>query len=142
YASTDELSTVLDTEVKRDSRFNENMVLLGGILTNTLTKKFNDEFPASFEGDEFPYREIRTPEASYSEDAIGVIAKTIHPDDEEKAIFMVAGVRNKGTEAAVRAFKNLEDITQDYSEGDFYVIVRGLDMDGDGRIDDYEVVEK
>lgn len=142
YASTGQLSTLLDTEVNRDSRFDENMILLGGVLTNTLTKKYNDAFPAHFEGEEFPYREIRTPESSYSEDSIGVIAKTAHPEDGEKALFMVAGVRNKGTEAAVRAFKNLEDITQDYSEGDFYVIVRGLDMDGDGRIDDYEVVEK
>lgn len=54
---------------------------------------------------------------------------------------MVAGIRNRGTRGAVKAFKNLEDITEDYTGGTFYRIVRGLDMDGDGEIDDYEVIE-
>ncbi|MFB6145718.1 MAG: S-layer protein [Candidatus Nanohaloarchaea archaeon] len=141
YAFSDDIATSLDTEVTRDSRFDENMLLLGGVLTNTVTKKFNDDLPVRFEGEEFPYREIRTPEGSYSEDSIGVIVKAEHSGKEGKSIFVVAGVRNKGTEAAVRAFKNLEDLTGDYSEGDFYAVVRGLDMNGDGKIDDYEVVE-
>ncbi len=131
----------LDTEVFRDESFDENMVLIGGVLTNTVTKKFNDDFPVSFEGENFPYREIRTPESSYSEDAIGIIAKTENPEDPEKSVFMIAGVRNSGTEAAVLAFKNLEDILDNYSRGEFYRIVRGLDLDGDGDIDDFEVVE-
>jgi len=131
----------LDTEIQRDSEFDQSMVLVGGVLTNTVTKKFNEDFPASFEGETFPYREIKTPENTYSEETIGVVAKTSNPEISEKDIIMVAGVRNQGTEAAVRAFKNLEDILEDYRGGDFYRVVRGLDMDGDGEIDDYEVVE-
>lgn len=131
----------LDTEVFRDSSFDGNLVLVGGVLTNTVSKKFNEDFPVSFEGENFPYREIKTPESSYSEDSIGVVAKTGNPENPEKSIYMVAGVRNSGTEAAVRAFKNLEDILEDYSRGDFYRVVRGLDMNGDGEIDDFEVVE-
>ena len=131
----------LDTDIFGEDRFDENMVLVGGVLTNTVTKKFNEAFPASFEGENFPYREIRTPEKTYDEGTIGVVAKTKNPEDPEKSIFMVAGVRNQGTEAAVRAFKNLEDIVEDYGDGEFYRVVRGLDMDGDGEIDDYEVVE-
>lgn len=56
-------------------------------------------------------------------------------------MFLVAGVRNEGTEAAVRAFKNLETLIEGYEGGEFYRVVRGLDLDGDGEIDDYEVVE-
>ena len=131
----------LDTEIFRDESFDENMILIGGVLTNTVTKKFNEDFPASFEGENFPYREIKTPESSYSEDAIGIIAKTENPQDSGKVVFMIAGVRNSGTEAAVLAFKNLEDIVDNYSKGEFYRVVRGLDLDGDGDIDDFEVVE-
>ena len=131
----------LDTEIFRDESFDENMILIGGVLTNTVTKKFNEDFPASFEGENFPYREIKTPESSYSEEAIGIIAKTENPQDSGKAVFMIAGVRNSGTEAAVLAFKNLEDIVDNYSKGEFYRVVRGLDLDGDGDIDDFEVVE-
>jgi len=141
YGEKDSPVVKLDTEVFRDSSFDENLVLVGGVLTNTVSKKFNEEFPVSFEGENFPYREIKTPENSYSEDSIGVVAKTENPEDPEKSIYMVAGVRNAGTEAAVRAFKNLEDILEDYSRGDFYRVVRGLDMNGDGEIDDFEVVE-
>ncbi|MFB6115910.1 MAG: helix-turn-helix domain-containing protein [Candidatus Nanosalina sp.] len=141
YCVGDTPAVSLDTEVFRNSSFSQNMLMVGGVLTNTVTKKFNEEFPASFEGENFPYREIKTPENTYSEDSIGVVAKTRNPEDPEKSIFMVAGVRNQGTEAAVRAFKNLEDIVEDYGEGEFYRVVRGLDMDGDGEIDDFEVVE-
>lgn len=141
FCQTAKTSVKLDTEIHRNSSFDQNMILVGGVLTNTVTKKFNEKFPASFEGETFPYREISTPKGSYSEDTIGIVAKTENPEDPEKDIIMVAGVRNQGTEAAVRAFKNLEDILNDYGSGDFYRVVRGLDMDGDGEIDDYEVVE-
>ena len=141
YCKTTNPAVKLDTEIFGNSSFDQNMILVGGVLTNTVTKKFNENFPASFEGENFPYREIKTPKNTYSEDAIGVVTKTSNPKDPEKDIFMVAGVRNQGTEAAVRAFKNLEDIVEDYGDGEFYRVVRGLDMDGDGDIDDYEVVE-
>jgi len=141
YCNSNDRKVALDTEIFRNKAFEENLILVGGVLTNTVTKKFNENFPAHFSGEEFPYREISTPNSTYSEAAIGVVARTEHPEDSEKALFLVAGIRNQGTEAAVRAFKNLEDITEDYSGGDYYKIVRGLDMDGDGEVDSYEVVE-
>jgi len=141
YVESDSRKVALDTEIVRDDRFDESMIMIGGVLTNTVTRKFNDKFPASFEGESFPYREIQTPEASYSDEAIGVVAKTDHPKNSDRALIMVAGVRNSGTEAAVLAFKKLENLLDNYSAGDFYTIVRGLDMDGDGEIDDFEVIE-
>ena len=141
YTDTDQELVKLDTEVVRDSGFDENFLLIGGVLTNTLTKKFNEAFPAHFSGEEFPYREISTPQSTYTEDNIGLIAKARHPDKLGKTLFLIAGVRNSGTEAAVRAFKNLESIIEGYEGGEFYRVVRGLDLDGDGEIDDFEVVE-
>ncbi|MEF8880639.1 MAG: hypothetical protein V5A72_02305, partial [Candidatus Nanohaloarchaea archaeon] len=119
--------TVWDTEVFRDSLFDENMVIIGGILTNTVTKNFNSDFPAYFSGESFPYREISTPDNTYSDPNIGVISR------KENKI-LVAGIRNTGTQAAVKAFKE-EDFKKDY------LVVKGLDLDGDGEIDDYEVIE-
>jgi len=141
YIETDSRKILLDTEVVRDKKFDESMILIGGVLTNTVTRNFNEEFPASFEGESFPYREIETPKNSYSDESIGVIAKTQHPDNSEKALIMIAGVRNSGTEAAVLAFKKLESLLDNYSKEDFYTVVRGLDMDGDGEIDEFEVIE-
>jgi len=141
YFDPENISIVEDVDLVRDEDFNRNMIFLGGVLTNTVSKRFNEYFPANFTGTSFPYREISTPESSYTEENIGVIAKTGHPENSDKSIFMVAGVRNKGTKAAVYAFKNLETIIEDYREGEFYAVVRGLDLDGDGEVDSFETVE-
>ncbi|MFQ3308262.1 MAG: DNA-binding transcriptional ArsR family regulator [Candidatus Nanohaloarchaea archaeon] len=142
YCSPDNISVVEDVELVRDESFDRNMMLLGGVLTNTVTKRFNEYFPVKFSGESFPYREIETQESTYSEENIGVITKSEHPDNPEKSVFMVAGVRNKGTKAAVYAFKNLETIIEDYREGEFYAVVRGLDLNGDGEVDSFETVER
>ena len=120
-------STKLDTEIHRDRLFDRPMVILGGILTNTVTKEFNKEFPVHFSGESFPYREITTERKTYTDPSIGVIAKN---GDR----ILVAGIRNTGTEAAVKAFQDIDDVKD-------YLVVKGLDIDGDGEIDDYEVLE-
>ncbi|MFO7793969.1 MAG: winged helix-turn-helix domain-containing protein [Candidatus Nanohaloarchaea archaeon] len=120
-------TTTLDTQVHRDNLFERPIVILGGILTNTVAKKLNSEFPAYFSGESFPYREITTPENTYTDPDIGIISKK-----DEK--IMVAGIRNTGTEAAVKAFQEID-------EEEDYIVVKGLDLNGDGEIDDYEVLE-
>lgn len=141
YGRSDGKLARLDTEIVSSGDLDRNILLVGGVLTNTVTRQLNDEFPASFSTDSFPYHELRTPEDSYTGDGIGVVQKAGNPENPEKAVYMVAGVRSRGTEGAVRAFKNLEEITEGYEDGEFYRVVRGLDVDGDGEIDDYEVVE-
>lgn len=122
-----DFETVWDTEVVRDKLFDKDMVIIGGILTNTVSKRFNNEFPAYFSGESFPYREISTPQSTYTDPDVGIISRT-----ENK--ILIAGIRNTGTKAAAMAFKN-ENIEKDY------LVVKGLDMDGDGEIDNYEVIE-
>ena len=141
YASREGDMVVLDTEVVRDSMFETSLLLLGGVLTNTVMKKFNPAFSARFSGETFPYHEIQTPESSFTDENIGIVAKTQNPQNPDKAIYAVAGIRNPGTRAAVNAFKNLEQLVEGYTGGDFYAVVRGLDMDGDGKIDSYEILE-
>ncbi len=141
HASTDRDVVTLDTEVVRDSLFDTSLLLLGGVLTNTVMKRFNSEFSANFSGENFPYHEIKTPESSFTDENIGIITKTANPEQPKKSIYAVAGIRSSGTRAAVKAFKNIENLVEGYRGGGFYAVVRGLDMDGDGKIDDYEVLE-
>ena len=136
-----EETVVLDTELKMTDNYNQNLIVLGGILTNTVAKRFNGEFPVTFSGEDFPYREIETPEKTYDGSRIGFIAKTEHPDDSEKAVYVVAGVRREGTRAAVKAFKDIENIVEGYETGDFYTVVEGIDRSGDGTVDSYELRE-
>ncbi|MFQ3275618.1 MAG: DNA-binding transcriptional ArsR family regulator [Candidatus Nanohaloarchaea archaeon] len=139
YAESLGSAVRLDTEIFRSEAFNQNLLMVGGVLTNTVTRKFNDEFAVSFEGESFPYRGIETPESSYTDAKAGVIAKTEHPEAAGKYLYMVAGVQSEGTRSAVQAFK---DVDQLFEEGQTYTVIRGRDMDGDGEIDDYEVLEK
>ncbi len=142
YSGSDSATVKLDTEVERENLFDENLLMIGGVLTNTVTKKFNGEFPARFSGESFPYHQLETPESEYSEPEIGVIASTGNPGNPEKSVYMVAGIRNRGTRAAVLAFKDLETVVTGNVTEDFYTVVRGRDIDGDGEIDSYEVVEQ
>jgi DNA-binding transcriptional ArsR family regulator len=141
YSRKKSPSVSLDTEVIREDCYEDSMVILGGVLTNIIAKRFNESFPAYFPSEEFPYRELETPHNSYSEGDIGVIAKTSNPENREESIFLVAGIENKGTRAAVLAFSEIEEVVEGYEAGQFYAVIRGLDLNSDGEIDDYEVIE-
>ncbi|MFB6076510.1 MAG: hypothetical protein ABEK12_00070, partial [Candidatus Nanohaloarchaea archaeon] len=80
---------------------------------------------------------------SYSEDATGFLAKTPHPDHPSSSVMVLAGVRRKGTVAALQALtEHHEPVLAGYEgEDKWATVVRGLDMDGDGKIDDVEVLE-
>lgn len=138
YVKGDKPVVKLDTEIFRSDDFDRNMLMIGGILTNNASRRFNDAFPASFEGESFPYRELSTPESEYTDAKVGIIQKTEHPNGEN-SIFLVAGIQHRGTVAAARAFHDLEHL---FEEGETYVVLKGQDMDGDGEIDEYEVLEK
>ena len=141
YARKESEIVKLDTEIVSEEQFDENLLMVGGVLTNVVAKELNESFPAYFPSEEFPYRELRTPDNSYGAGDIGVITKTSNPEDREKSIFLVAGVESKGTRAAVKAFSDLESIVDDYEAGQFYAVVKGLDLNSDGDIDDYKVIE-
>ena len=141
YCRKNSPSVKMDTEIIREESYEQSMIILGGVLTNIIAKRFNESFPAYFPSEEFPYRELETPKNSYSEGDIGVIAKTSNPENREESIYLVAGVENKGTRAAVLAFSDLENVVEDYNAGQFYAVVRGLDLNSDGEIDDYKVIE-
>ena len=133
----------LDTQINKQQSYEQNMLLLGGVLTNTISRKYNTDFPAHFNEQEFPYREIQTPKNSYNDENIGIIAKTPHPENRHHRLYMVAGISHRGTKAATIAFKDLEKLVQDYSSEDqYYIIVEGLDKDGDGELDNYKIKEK
>lgn len=128
----------LDTEIVRSGDYDRNMLMIGGILTNTVSRRFNDAFPVRFEGENFPYRELSTPGDEYTGERVGVIQKAEHRG-AERVIYLVAGIQHSGTVAAAHAFHDLEDL---FDNGETYVVLRGQDLDGDGEIDEYEVLEK
>jgi len=135
----------LDVDIKAENKTNENLILVGGILTNIITKELNPYLPIRYLEDKFPYRSIysEVTNKTYPDDNIGIISKIVNPNNTEKSIILIAGNTNGGTKAAIIAFKRYTDkVLRKYAgEDNWGCLVRGFDMDGDGKIDTVKVLE-
>lgn len=141
----DKLSVKLDVDVNIEKRHDENLVVIGGILTNMMTFQINPYLPARFEGEHFPFRQIQSSRTgkTYKDDECGIIAKIVNPFDREKSIIFLAGTRYSGTQAAIIGLtRQTEKVLAKYDgEDNWACVVKGLDLDGDGKIDSVEVLE-
>ncbi len=140
-----EFSTKLDVDVKAEKSHKENMILVGGPLTNTVMNEINKNLPIKFESEQFPFRAIISKKTStkYSEDACGLIAKFPNPFNPENFMLVFAGVRFNGTKSAVLALTRFSNKVLETYEGEdsWACVVKGLDLDGDGKIDSIEILE-
>ncbi|MFA5333808.1 MAG: helix-turn-helix domain-containing protein [Candidatus Nanoarchaeia archaeon] len=145
-------SIVLDTDVKLKSDYSNNFILIGGPGVNVITFEFNEQFIVKFQTDfvgEAPsanfgkgFKSKKTGK-EYTSSSIGVIQKIKNPNNPKKAIIVFAGVGKLGTYSAIYSLiTSPQEILKDYSkDSDFYRIVQGNDLNGDGKIDSFEVLE-
>jgi hypothetical protein len=86
---------------------------------------------------------IQADKMRYLDENAGIIAKVKNPWDDSKSVIVLAGVRSIGTKACILALtQHHEKILEKYDRHkDFYCVVRGLDRDGDGQLDDIEILE-
>ncbi len=133
-----EFSTMLDVDT--DMRKEENLIVVGGPVTNLIMSKINDDLPVKFS--ESPPWGIKGREI-YTDENIGMIARFKHPHSKEKAIIAIAGIRFSGTKAAVLAMTRHTDLVLNRYTGqkEYFCIVQGFDLDGDGKIDSIEIIE-
>ena len=145
YADSEEFIVKLDVDVKAERSWDRNLIVVGGILTNVVTTEINKYLPVKFSERSFPFRRIvsEITGKSYDDEKCGIIAKIPNPFHEGKSIIVLAGVRNIGTKASILALtKFSEKVLEDYEGEDTWArIVKGLDLDGDGKIDNIEVLE-
>ncbi len=135
----------LDTDVKSQKIYNENLIVIGGVLTNMVAKEVNKSLSIYFDEEMFPYRTIfsRRTGKTYSEENIGIIVKAANPKNPEKSVLIVAGNTHWGTKAAIKAITTMADeVFKNYKKEDSWgVIVQGFDLDGDGRMDAVKIIE-
>ncbi|MDY6778228.1 MAG: S-layer protein [Candidatus Nanohaloarchaea archaeon] len=145
FGSTDGSVTSLDVEIKNEEAYGQHLILVGGPLTNVITADLNSYLPVRFEQQHFPYRKLISDQTGneYSDEAAGLIARIRHPENSQYAVLIVAGVRHTGTKAAVMAITDhAAKVFSDYEgEENWARVVQGRDMDGDGKIDDIEILE-
>ena len=131
----------LDTEVKSEKKQNRNLILIGGPVTNMICTDVNKKMRVNFDWDKNWF--IQVGKMRYLDENAGIIAKVKNPWDDTKSIIVLAGVRFIGTKACIIALtQHHEKILEKYDRHkDFYCVVRGLDRDGDGQLDDIEILE-
>ena len=134
----------LDTQMtEKDMR--GNLILIGGPKANIVIDKFNKAMPIYFDvKHDFNVVSSFTKQ-TYSSDDIGIIIKMKNPlsKNNDKYILVLSGIRFKGTRAAVLALINDMKGVQmgNKFDGGVARVVRGIDKDSDGRIDDIEFLE-
>ncbi len=140
---TPDVSVKLDTEI-REKDLENNLIVIGGPVINTVTKKFNLKLPVNF--DEENNWEIfsSVSKKRYTSDEAGVIIKTKNPFNQRKSLLLIAGKRYSGTKAAIIAFlKHFNEVAEGnkFNEKTDAKIVEGIDMDSDGVVDEIEFLE-
>lgn len=133
----------LDTEVKAEKAEKNNMILIGGPITNMITSDINEKLKIRFKWEAtWKIFSNQTGNLYFDED-IGLIAKIRNPWDEKKAIIILAGLKFEGTRACIIALtEHFDKILKNYEpKEEFFCLIKGLDRDGDGKFDDVEILE-
>ena len=129
YLNTIEPKTYLDTEIRKGD-LKDNLICIGGPVSNLITEKFVDNLPITFKGRDIYSKKTKK---QYAEPHQGFVSKTENPFDKTKKVLVIAGKSAQGTKAAIIG------LIKNPNKENF--VVEGIDLDGDGRIDDVEIKE-
>ena len=132
----------LDTQT-RDNELKGNLILIGGPKANILIDKINDELPIYFDTrHEFSIVSSLS-KSVYPEDDVGIIVKMKNPFNKDKKVLVLSGKRFKGTRASIiglmKYVRKLENGNK-FEDG-IARVVRAIDRDSDGIVDDVEFLE-
>jgi len=130
----------LDTEL-RDRARKGNVIAVGGAKVNSFVAEINPSLPIAFT-DNFTVKS-KISGKTYEEN-VGVVEVVKNPLNSSKSIFVVAGVNQASTRLAVlavlKARKTLEEGNR-FDSTKQANVVAGYDEDGDGIVDEVEVLE-
>lgn len=130
----------LDTEVEAEGSYDRNLMLVGGPMTNMVTRDLNEGLKVRFDWDNRWKIASEITGKEYTSENIGLIAKT---QESGQGRILVAGRDFRGTKTSIIAItQNHDKVLDGYEPGnDFYRVVKGLDRDGDGKTDEIEILE-
>ncbi len=129
----------LDVDVRAERSYDANMIVVGGPGTNLVASELNAHLPVRFNEENYWRGLVDDEGRTFNQPTDAVIAKIPSPFSPGRYVVLVAGVRHVGTKSAVLALSvDHERILSAYSGSPFAVVVRGYDVDGDGKVDHVE----
>ena len=139
----DRFPVKLDVDLKNERQEMSNLLIVGGPRTNIVSMEVNSHLPVRFSEESFWGSIVDDEGRKYLSETEGLVAKVRNPWDETKCCVVAAGLSGAGTKAAILAMTNFADhVLEGYKEGDYAVVVKGVDMDGDGKVDSVEVLRR
>lgn len=144
YVLPDEFPVILDVEVdiKKEQ---SNFFVVGGPVTNLVLNELNQHMKYRF-SDSQPWGIVARDSINasiHTEDSAGIIARIQNPFTKKGFLIVLAGNRFIGTKVAVMGLTQFTDkILANYrGQNEYYAVVQGYDLNGDGSIDSVELVE-
>ena len=131
----------LDVDLKNEKLEKSNLIVVGGPRTNVVAAEINSHLPIRFYEEGFWGSIVDENGSKYSSDRDALIAKVKNPWNPDSYCVVAAGLSGAGTKAAIIGLTNFAELAfAEYKGGEYAVVLRGTDMNGDGKVDSVEVL--
>jgi len=132
---------LLDTEVKEED-LKKNLILIGNIKSNVIIDRINTGLPIYYTGDKEFSIFSKATSKNYTDPRVGLILKIKNPFNPDKKILVIGGVGSRGSRSAIISLtQRIDKLSFANNGGEIHRVVKGFDKNGDGVIDDVEVLE-
>lgn len=126
----------LDVDINAEKLQGSNLIVVGGPRTNLVAEGLNPHLPIKFRQGGFWGSIVDKEGKPYNSELDCLVAKVRNPWNPEKVCILAAGLTGAGTKAAIIGVCNEADtIFRGYTSGEFACVLRGVDRDGDGKVD-------
>jgi DNA-binding transcriptional ArsR family regulator len=131
----------LDVDIKAEKLLKSNLLLVGGPRTNIVSGDLNPHLPIRFSEESFWGSIVDESGRKYLAELDAILVKVRNPWDESKVCVLAAGLSGAATKAAVIGMTNMADqVLSSYEGGDHGSVLKGVDLDGDGKVDSVEII--
>ena len=132
----------LDVDLRAEKLLGSNLIVVGGPRNNVIAEELNPNLPFRFS--QGGWGSIVDNEANaHTSELDSVVAKIGNPWDRSKTCVVIAGLTGAGTKAAVIGVCNYaETLFRNYDSGGFAALLRGVDRDGDGKVDSVDILKR
>lgn len=133
----------LDVDLRAEKLMASNLILVGGPRTNVVAEELNPHLKVRFSQGGFWSSIVDDGGKSYGSELDCIVEKVSNPWDSTKTCVITAGLTGAGTKAAIIGVCNFADVLfQRYRSGDYASLLRGVDRDGDGKVDSVDVLKQ
>jgi DNA-binding transcriptional ArsR family regulator len=133
----------LDVDLRAEKLLSSNLIVVGGPRNNVVAEELNPHLPVRFGQGGFWSAIVDEEGRSYGSELDCIVEKIRNPWDPTKTCVIMAGLSGAGTKGAIIGVCNFAEVLfQRYRSGDYAALLRGVDRDGDGKVDSVEILKQ